>query len=128
VEPECDLNLAGPEKLETLRRLDHYRRWHSLDEKRYCLGCERIVSGHEIRVVGAEADPSSARLACPTDNCRSIVMDWVLLPNDFQARISKSVRENLAPPPSVTTVSGERARAPGAWHRLTRHFRASREQ
>jgi hypothetical protein len=33
----CSIKLSDEEKLDVLRRVDEFRQWHSLDEKRYCL-------------------------------------------------------------------------------------------
>jgi len=32
------------EKLELLQRFDQFRQWGSLDEKRYCLVCGKIIA------------------------------------------------------------------------------------
>lgn len=89
VAPLHELSLARPEKLEILRRLDHFRHWRSLDEKRYCLGCDKIIRGEEIRVMGNSDEPESLQLICPTEHCSSIPMDWALPPNDTIARVSR---------------------------------------
>ena len=44
--------LSDDEELEALRRLDQFRQWHSLDEKRYCLVCGKLISGRQIQVAG----------------------------------------------------------------------------
>jgi hypothetical protein len=49
------IELSDSEKLEILQRLDRFRKWQSLEEKRYCLACGHILSGHGIQVVGARA-------------------------------------------------------------------------
>ena len=53
------LELAGADKLVTLRRLDQFREWQSLDEKRYCLVCGHLITGWEILVVANSSDPHS---------------------------------------------------------------------
>lgn len=70
--------LPVEDKLEILRRLDFYRHWRSLDDKRYCIGCGRIITGHEIRVVGQPDSAELPWLRCPTAGCKSVPMDWVL--------------------------------------------------
>jgi hypothetical protein len=90
-----DLNLALSEKLGILRRLDHFRSWRSLDDKRYCLGCDRIIRGGELRMIGNLNNPASLRLMCPTDECPSIPMDWALSPNDAMARLSRHAGEKI---------------------------------
>jgi hypothetical protein len=75
------IELTAAEKLEILQRLDRYRKWHSLDEKRYCLACGQIIDGHGILVVGGTRGTGPLRLVCPSRGCHSIPMDWVI-PND----------------------------------------------
>jgi hypothetical protein len=65
-------------KLEILRGLDRYRRWSSLDEKRYCIVCGKVVTGREIEIVGGTGETGPLRAICPTESCPSIPMDWVL--------------------------------------------------
>ena len=70
--------LAPKEKLEILRDLDHFRYWTCIDEKRFCLECHRLFSGREVQVIRDILDPDQLKLSCPSANCRSIPMDWVL--------------------------------------------------
>src|SRR6267154_2309721 len=44
--------LSDGEKLEVLRRLDQFRHWHSLEDKRYCLVCGKLIAGRQIQVAG----------------------------------------------------------------------------
>jgi hypothetical protein len=74
------LNLSSEERLVFLRKIDRWRPWGSLNEKRFCLGCGRIITGHDIRIVD---EPGPLGLRCPTEACRSLPIDWVLL-NDAQ--------------------------------------------
>jgi hypothetical protein len=55
------IELADAEKLDTLRRLDQFREWQSLDEKRYCLVCGNLITGREIQVTAGNR-PAAARL------------------------------------------------------------------
>jgi hypothetical protein len=75
------IELSDPEKLQILRRLDRYRKWDSLDEKRYCLACGHIIDGDSVLVVGGTRGTGPMRLICPTERCHAIPMDWVI-PND----------------------------------------------
>jgi hypothetical protein len=77
--------LSDADKLDTLRRLDQFRQWRSLDEKRYCLVCGEIVTGRRIQVAGGTRGNGSLRINCPTKRCNSIPMDWVL-PTDEISR------------------------------------------
>ena len=54
--------LSDDEKLEALRRLDQFRQWHSLDEKRYCLVCGNLIAGGQIQVAGGTRGNGPLRL------------------------------------------------------------------
>jgi hypothetical protein len=82
------IEFPDPEKLEILERLDHYRKWRALDEKRYCLACGKVIEGHHIQVVGGTRGSGPLRLICATRGCHSIPMDWVLLTDEMLARMS----------------------------------------
>jgi hypothetical protein len=71
------LQLSIEEKLNLLNRLDRWRVWKSLDDRRLCLGCGRLFNGHEVEMVTGE-DPSTVELHCPTRSCQSIPLDWIL--------------------------------------------------
>lgn len=71
------IRLSDEEKLNVLRRLDQFRQWHSLDEKRYCLVCGEIFTGREIQVIESKDGDAPLRLICPTEHCHAIPMEWV---------------------------------------------------
>jgi hypothetical protein len=71
------VGLAEKDKLQVLQRLDHFRTWRSLDEKRYCLVCSKIITGEQVRVIGDTRGNEPLRVICPTNGCHSIPMDWV---------------------------------------------------
>ena len=75
---QSPIKLLDSDKLESLRRLDRHRQWRSLDEKRYCLVCATVITGREIQIVGGPGETDPLRAVCPTENCRSIPMDWIL--------------------------------------------------
>ena len=85
--------LPDNEKLEVLRRLDQFREWHSLDQKRYCLVCGKLITGHQIQIDGGPRGNGSLRLSCPTERCNSIPMDWVLTTNEILAKVEKLAEE-----------------------------------
>ena len=89
------IKLSAEDKLNVLRQLDRWRSWNSLQDKRSCLVCGQLLSGREIEVVGGTRDLGPLRLHCPTENCPSIPMDWVL-PHGEQS---------VATVPSVAAVS-----------------------
>jgi len=70
------IKLSDEEKLEILQRLDQFRQWHSLEEKRYCLVCGEIITGREIQLLGGTRGNGPLRIICPTENCKAIPMDW----------------------------------------------------
>src|SRR5437868_1280000 len=63
------------EKLDRLRRLDGLRRWDSLDDKRFCRVCRRLMTGRQIEVLNGGA----GSLKCPTEGCSSTPEDWIYL-------------------------------------------------
>ena len=71
------IKLSDEEKLETLQRLDQFRLWHSLNEKRYCLVCSKIITGQEIQVIGGTRGNGPLRIICPTERCNAMPIDWV---------------------------------------------------
>src|SRR5205085_8423670 len=96
------IELRATEKLEILQRLDRYRKWVSLDDKRYCLACGRIIDGHEILLVGGTRGTGPLRLICPTRGCHSIPMDWVIPTDQVLARMEiLEVQETSSRKPSV---------------------------
>ena len=80
-------SLPDAEKLNVLRRLDQFRQWHWLDDKRYCLVCGKIITGHQIQVAGGNRGNGALRLSCPSQRCNSIPMDWVLPTDEILARV-----------------------------------------
>ena len=67
--------LLPEERLELLRAADCERPWHSLDDKRVCVVCERIFSGREIEI---RAQGRFRSLHCPTQDCASDFRDWLI--------------------------------------------------
>ena len=83
------VRLSDDEKLELLRRLDQFRHWHSLEEKRYCLVCGKLITGRQIWVAGGTRGNGPLRLNCSTESCNSIPMDWVLPTEEILAKAEK---------------------------------------
>jgi hypothetical protein len=81
------VTLIDREKLDLLRRLDQFRLWHSLDDKRYCPVCGKIITGQQIQVAGGTRGNGALRLSCPSERCNSIPMDWVLPTDEILARV-----------------------------------------
>lgn len=72
------IKLSDLDKLDTLQRLDRFRKWRSLDEKRFCLCCSEIITGHDIKVIGGARGTGPLRIVCPTESCQAIPLDWIL--------------------------------------------------
>jgi hypothetical protein len=102
--------LSADEKLEALRRLDQFRQWRSLDEKRYCLVCGKIIMGRQIDVGGGTRGSGPLRLSCPTEGCNSIPMDWVLSTNEILATVERMAAEerkaSMSKAPAGTNGNG----------------------
>ena len=102
--------LSDEEKLEVLRRLDQFRQWRSLEEKRYCLVCGRIITGLQIEVAGRTRG-GPLRLSCPTERCNSIPMDWVLPTDEVLAKVEEMAAEErkaaVLKPVAVTIGNGK---------------------
>jgi hypothetical protein len=114
------IELSAADKLEILQRLDRYRKWPSLDDKRYCLACGQIIDGHGVLVVGGTRGTGPLRLVCPTGGCHSIPMDWVIPTDEVLARISMlEPEENLPRKP----VARSREKFSARWRKFATQFR-----
>jgi hypothetical protein len=85
--------LSDEEKLSVLRRLDQFRDWHSLGDKRFCLVCGKIITGRQIQITGGTPGNGPLRLSCPTEGCNSIPMDWVLPTSELMALAIQTVAD-----------------------------------
>ena len=101
------LKLSEQEKLEALQRLDRFRKWRSLDEKRYCLVCSTIITGREIQIMGGTRGTGPLRVICPSDGCHSIPMDWVIPTDDVLARMSMLEESETLPRTPITPQRGK---------------------
>jgi hypothetical protein len=99
--------LSDAEKLEVLRRLDQFREWHSLDDKRFCLVCGKIINGWQIQIAGGTRGKGPLRLSCPTERCNSIPMDWVLPTNELVALAETATAEDHNTAPLKVADRGE---------------------
>ena len=82
------ITLFDEEKLDVLRRLDHFRQWRSLDQKRYCLVCGEMITGREIQVIESGAGQTPLRVVCPTKHCGAVPIEWVLPTEDVLIKIA----------------------------------------
>lgn len=102
------IELSPADKLQVLQRLDQFRKWQSLDEKRYCLICSKVISGRDIYVVGGTRGTGPLRLVCPTRGCHSIPMDWVLPTDEVLTNMSILKKEQDAPMAKPSTPGSEK--------------------
>ena len=87
------ITLPDAEKLDVLQRLDQFRQWRSLDDKRYCLVCGKIITGRQIELTGGTRGNGALQACCPTERCNSIPMDWVLPTDEIIAKVELIVAE-----------------------------------
>jgi len=87
------ITLSDADKLDALRALDQFRQWRSPDEKRYCLVCGKIITGRQIQVAGGTHSDEPLRLSCPTAQCNSVPMYWVLPTDESPARVEVMAAE-----------------------------------
>jgi hypothetical protein len=110
------ITLSDADKLDVLRTLDQFRQWRSLDEKRYCLVCGKIITGQQIQVAGGTHSDRPLRLSCPTAQCNSIPMDWMLPTDEILARVEvmAAKEKKVSVPPPAGRGNGRPDRSNGA--------------
>jgi hypothetical protein len=82
------IKLSDQEKLAILQRLDQFRHWHSLDEKRYCLVCGEIITGRQIQMIMGIRGNRLLRVICPTKHCDAMPIEWVWPTDDLLIKIA----------------------------------------
>ena len=68
-------SISPKEKLQLLQSCDHWRKWESLGEKRYCVMCECTFTGREVRITLDRRDTAVAH--CPTPDCSATPREWL---------------------------------------------------
>jgi len=116
------LKLPDAEKLDTLRRLDQFRAWRSLNDQRYCIACGHLITGREIRVIGGVRGSGPIRIICPTKNCNSIPMDWTLPTPEVLTRLSPSVGTTTARGKNFQRNRARDNSLNSRWRRLARRL------
>lgn len=116
------LKLSDEEKLATLQRLDQFREWHSLDERRNCLSCGALITGRQVQMVGGSRGTGPLRAICPTRNCHSIPMDWALPTDEVLAILQTHSARNAA---SAYSYGVRENSVAARLRNLARHFRQS---
>jgi hypothetical protein len=115
--------LPDGDKLDALRRLDQFREWHSLDDKRFCLVCGKIIVGSQIEITGGTRGNGPLRLSCPTERCNSIPMDWVLPTDELLALAETATTEDYSTAPARVIDPGEEDGLPSQLRRLAAHLK-----
>jgi hypothetical protein len=90
------VRLSESEKLALLRRLDRFRKWHSWNGNRYCLGYGHLLTGHQIQVVSDNAATTVMELTRPAEDCHSIPTAWVLPTPEILSRIGEPRSDQLS--------------------------------
>jgi hypothetical protein len=67
-------SLLPEDKLAILQATDLRRKWHSLDDQRVCVLCDRTITGRQIEVTRGPGGKLS--IHCPTEGCPSVPSDW----------------------------------------------------
>jgi hypothetical protein len=111
--PVPPTELSDKEKLEILQRFDRFRGWRSLDDKRYCLVCAKIITGREIKVICGTADSGLLRVVCPTPDCNSIPLDWVLPTGEVLAKFASESCEQRPAVAEEADSAGQRTQRDG---------------
>ncbi len=62
------------EKLTALQEADSFRKWYSLDDRRVCVLCDRVITGRMIDVW--QDHRGGYHLHCPTPGCPATPRDW----------------------------------------------------
>src|SRR6266403_1603984 len=92
------LILSSAEKLRALRKLDIFHCWESIDERRYCRRCGKIITGRQIKVFGGPRIDHPSRLECPTEGCLSVPLEWIML-DPVEKPTGAQQAQPLVPPP-----------------------------
>lgn len=68
-------NIPPEDRLDILRTADPFRKWRSLDDRRICVLCDRVITGRQLSV--SRDSNGVVSLACPTSGCQSSPREWV---------------------------------------------------
>lgn len=114
---------SDADKLAALRRHDQFREWYSLDDKRFCLICGKIIHGRQIQIAGGTQGNGPLQLSCPTERCNSIPMDWVLPTDELLALAETATTEDHSTASPRVTDAGEEDGLPSQLRRLAAHLK-----
>ena len=102
------LQLLPEDKLDVLRYLDEFHYWHSLDDKRRCKRCGRVITGRQMLVIELQGRRGKLHLQCPTVACTSTPSDWVYADPVLAAKLRADFRP-AASHAALNGVNPERA-------------------
>lgn len=117
------VSISDADKLEALRGLDQFREWRSLDDRRFCLVCGKIITGRQIQVAGGTRGNGPRRLSCPTERCNSIPMDWVLPTDEILAVAATVMSEERNVAPQMAVDRGVEHGLTSRLKKLAMHFK-----
>ena len=84
------------EKLSALQASDSFRKWHSLDDQRVCILCEKVITGRMIDV--QQDSKGNYWLNCPTSGCAGSPRDW------FREREREKAGRSTGPEDSASQI------------------------
>ncbi|HZE58104.1 MAG TPA: hypothetical protein VE031_09650 [Chthoniobacterales bacterium] len=82
------------ERLAILQASDLRRKWHSLDDRRVCVLCDRTITGRQIEVTREPGGTFSVH--CPTEGCPAVPSDWFYQGNACSPSKNLTVRMSEA--------------------------------
>jgi hypothetical protein len=91
---KMDTLLLPDDKLALLQATDLRRKWHSLDDQRVCVLCDRTITGRQIEVTREPG--GTLTLHCPTKGCPSVPSDWFYQGNACSTSKPANVRMSEA--------------------------------
>jgi len=100
------LQLRPEDKLDVLRYLDEFHYWHSLDDKRRCKRCARIITGRQMIVIELQGRRGKLQLRCPTVACVSTPSDWVYADPFLAAKLRADSRPGASRAASSAAADG----------------------
>jgi hypothetical protein len=95
------MNLSPEDQLDHLRRLDEFRFWHSLDDRRFCQQCQRSITGWQVQVIKLNDARGTFHLQCPTDGCVSTPAQWIYADPILAAALRREFRSFGPQPPTL---------------------------
>jgi hypothetical protein len=101
-------HFRADDRLSILRAMDQFRNWSSLDDKRFCILCEKTFSGRQVQMKRARR--GKYQLQCPTEECNSAPRQWVypgnpLISDEVYEDWSRALDEERKRPPSARAGS-----------------------